>query len=71
MYRNVTKEECFKDIGNISELYIIQNSNIPSNHFLSFQNMRGTANAKLDHLISIRDKWLREPLEPPYRMTAV
>ena len=33
--------------------------------------MRGTAKEKLDHLISIRHKPLRKPIESPYRMTVV
>ena len=66
--KNVSK---ISGIGNVSELYIIHNSDIPSSQFIPFQNMRGTANEKLDHLISICDKCLRKPIEAPCRVTAV
>ena len=66
--KNVSKKS---DVGNVSVVCTIHNPSIPTSQFIPFQNMRGTAKEKLDNLISICDKRLREPIESPYRMTAV
>ena len=66
--KNVSKKS---GVGNVSVICIIHNPSIPTSQFIPFQNMRGTAKEKLDHLISNRDKRLKEePIESPYRMTA-
>ena len=66
--KNILKKS---GVGNVSGAYIIHNPSIPTSQLIPFQNMRVRAKEKLEHLISIRDKRLREPVDSPYRMIAV